>query len=95
MAKGTGEGTPSTMDNLVLVTIIQNLHQVDIFAATVLPMQLTNLSIVMKEIQAALAPPPTAGADLTDPARGDLDLVDLFFGQGLAPVVGVVELAAT
>jgi len=85
---------PSPMHDLVLITLIQCLDQIGIFSSTILPMKLTNLIIIVKKVQAALTSTTALGANLTNTALGDLNLVDLFFSQGLTAVFGVVELAA-
>jgi hypothetical protein len=85
---------PSPMHDPVLVTFIKCLNQVEIFSTTILPMKLTNLIIAMKKVQAAFTTSAALGTDLADATARDLDLIDLFFGEGLAAVFGVVELAA-
>lgn len=82
------------MHDLIPDTFIQHLNQVDIVSATILPMKLTNLIIVMKKIQTALAAATAASADLADAGRGDLHLVDLVLGERLAAVCGAVEFTA-
>jgi hypothetical protein len=63
-------------------------------SSTILPMKLTNLSIVMKKIQTAFTTTAASRTDLTDAVRWDHDLVDLLFGEGFATVPGTIELAA-
>lgn len=94
MSQGTVLGTPSSMLNGVLVTLVQHLDQVGILSTTVLPVELANLVIVMKQVQAALATATAASSDLANAIGGDLDLVDLLFSERLAAVGGVGEFAA-
>jgi hypothetical protein len=63
-------------------------------SSTILPMKLTNLIIAMKKVQAAFTTSAALSTDLADTTTRDLDLIDLFFGKGLAAVFGVVKLAA-
>lgn len=85
---------PSPMHDSVFIIFIKCLNQIDKLSSTILPMKLTNLIIAMKKVKTAFTAATALGSDLTNATAGDLDLVDLFFGQGSAAIKGVVEFPA-
>lgn len=85
---------PSPMHDSIFFIFIKCLDQIEMFSSTILPMKLTNLIIAMKKVKTAFTAPTALGSDFTDSTTGDLDLVDLFFGQGHAAVFRVVKLPA-
>lgn len=97
MAKGTSPGAPTAVLNSILVVTVQRLDKVDVFSSAILPMDLADLGIVMKEIKAALAATAatTGGVDLSDSIGRDGDFVDFLFGERLTAAVGVPEFTAT
>jgi hypothetical protein len=85
---------PSPMRDSIFIVFINCLDQIDEISSTILPMKLTNLIIAMKKVKTAFTAATALGSDLTNATSGNLDLVDLFFGQGSAAIVGVIEFPA-
>jgi hypothetical protein len=50
----------------ILVTLVQHLDQVDILSSSILPMELTNLVVVMEQVETALAAPTALGSYLAN-----------------------------
>lgn len=97
MAQGTSPGAPTAILDSILVVTVQRLDKIDVFSPAILPMDLADLGIVMKEIKAALAASAatTGGVDLTDSIGRDGDFVDFLFGERLTTAVGVPEFTTT
>lgn len=81
MAKGSLLRTPSIILNSILVITIQSLNQIDMFPTTILPMEFTDFSIIMEEIETAFAAATTAGVDFAYSTGRDGDFVNFLFRE--------------
>lgn len=84
--------TPSATLNLVLPAINpRHLKPVDRFLVTIVPVQLADFVIAVKQVQPAFAAAAAAGAHLTDAVGGDGEVVDVVLGEGKGFIRGGVE----
>ena len=81
MAQGPPFGTPPTTLHPILVRILlHHLKHIDEPLAAIIPVQLTDLVLVVEEVHPAFAAASAARADFADAVCRDGEFVDVSFG---------------
>lgn len=85
---------PTTLNPILLLINLRNLKAINRPLVTVIPVQLADLVLAVKQVHPALTAAAAAGADLTDAIGGDGEAVDVVFGEGFGFVGGGVEVSS-